>query len=91
MFLLRRVTGNSMFPALEDGRIIIAARHPRRVRVGDTVIIRHEGREKMKRIRAIHGDRVYVVGDNPAYSTDSRDFGWLDRSAVIGRTIWPRI
>lgn len=55
------------------------------------VIIRHDGLEKIKRIKRVdpqHG--IYVLGDNPGCSTDSRHFGWIDRDAVVGRVVWPR-
>lgn len=36
--------------------------------------------------------RYFVLGDNPAASEDSRQFGFLDRSAIVGRVtlrVWP--
>jgi type IV secretory pathway protease TraF len=56
---------------------------------GDIVVVRHEGLEKIKRIEQIDGVKLFIVGDNQAASTDSRHFGWIDRSAVVGKVIWP--
>ena len=39
-------------------------------------------------------DEVLVVGDNPSRSRDSREYGVVSRSAVVGRVafvIWPRL
>ena len=36
-------------------------------------------------------NKVFLVGDNPLASTDSRDFGWLPQEHIIGRVIWPQI
>ncbi len=44
--------------------------------------------EMVKRIAAFDGDRVVLVGDNPAESTDSLVFGPVDRSAVIAVIRW---
>lgn len=93
MVRVRRIAGKSMLPALSPGVIIIAWTHPRRMRPGDVLLLHHEGIDKVKRLQAVdeNAGRLYVVGDHPAYSTDSRDFGWIDRSAVVGKVVWPRI
>ncbi|MEX2007884.1 MAG: signal peptidase I [Candidatus Spechtbacterales bacterium] len=35
----------------------------------------------------IPADSYFVLGDNPAHSTDSRHFGYVPRSAIIGKVI----
>ena len=80
-----------MLPGLKPGTILIAVAHPRRIVAGDVVVVRHEGLDKVKRVQQISDRGVYVVGDNPQCSTDSRDFGWLDRSAIAGKVWWPRL
>jgi phage repressor protein C with HTH and peptisase S24 domain len=89
--LLRQIVGSSMLPKLRDGRVLVASGWFGRLRPHDLVIISHEGREKIKRIRHIDNQKLYVVGDNEAASTDSRDFGWLPLEAVSAKVIWPRI
>lgn len=79
-----------MIPSLSAGRLVFATNLYAILGRGDIIIIWHQGLEKIKRIQAIDGDRVYVVGDNQLASTDSRAFGWLDRAAVRGKVIWPR-
>ena len=88
---MRRVAGESMLPALRPGGIVLAHAFFRTLRAGDVVIARHDGLEKIKRIRRIEPPRVFLVGDNPGRSTDSRQFGWLDERAVIGKVVWPRL
>lgn len=88
--LLRRVVGDSMWPALKPGRIVIAIRTTTRARIGDVIIVRHDGLEKIKRVTDVDIDKVYVEGDNKPYSTDSRHFGWVDITHIQGKVIWPR-
>lgn len=88
LFVIRRVTGESMLPSLHPGRIVVGIR-PGMIRQGDIVIVSHEGLEKIKRVQQINGLKVYIVGDNPDASTDSRHFGWIRRDQVVARVVWP--
>lgn len=88
--MVRRVVGDSMVPSLSAGRLVYATSLYWVLSPGDIVVIWHQGIEKIKRIQAIDGDELYVVGDNKLSSTDSRTFGWLDRSVVRGKVIWPQ-
>jgi type IV secretory pathway protease TraF len=61
------------------------------LRVGQVVLARRPDRplvELVKRIAALEGDRVVLLGDNAAQSTDSRVFGPVDRQAVIAVVRW---
>jgi len=89
---LRRVVGHSMAPTLKADQIIIVSGRPKRLREGQVVVVARSGLEMVKRIHAINPVKgVYIMGDNQAESTDSRNFGWLDPDEVIGRVMWPRI
>jgi hypothetical protein len=79
-----------MLPSLTADEIVFATGRYTALHSGDVVIIWHQGMEKIKRIQAIDGDKLYVVGDNLSESTDSRTFGWLDIAAVQAKVIWPR-
>lgn len=81
-----------MLPTLRSGQIVLAICRTHFLVSGDVVIVQHDGLEKIKRIKRVdprYG--IYVVGDNPSQSTDSRHFGWIDLDEVIGRVIWPRL
>lgn len=79
-----------MAPTLQPGRIVIAIRR-RELRKGQVVVIKHQGLEKVKRIHAAHGAAIEVRGDNASNSTDSRNFGPVDRDQVLGVIVWPRV
>ena len=87
--MLRRVVGDSMLPTLEPGQIVIGVK-PRQIRAGQIVIINHGGHQKIKRLTELSPAQIKVLGDNPKSSTDSRNFGWLPRSSVVARVVWPR-
>jgi nickel-type superoxide dismutase maturation protease len=90
LFIVRRTVGKSMMPTLRPGTIVIAHARPKCIAPGDVVVVRHDGLDKIKRVKQISERGLFVVGDNPRLSTDSRDFGWLDHSAVAGKVWWPR-
>lgn len=79
-----------MLPTLKQDAVIWATGVFRDLSAGDVVIIRHQGIEKIKRVEAVQGNELYVLGDNPSASTDSRFFGWLPVSSVHAKVIWPR-
>lgn len=89
LFLLRRVMGDSMVPTLVPGMVVLGLR-PRRIKPGDVVVVRHDNLDKIKRVKEVQRDKIFLTGDNFLHSTDSRDFGWLDSSLVLARVAWPR-
>jgi len=91
-----------MEPALRAGDWVIAARRPRRLRLGDVVIVEHPGRsgfDLVKRVAALPGDllpdgtavprgALWLLGDNPdAGSVDSRRLGPVPAELVRARVL----
>lgn len=90
LLLIRRVVGNSMLPTLRPNKIIFAWRS-KDIKPGDVVVLRHDGLEKIKRVKYVSSNDVYVVGDNPAESKDSRTIGSIDRNNVLAKVVWPAV
>jgi signal peptidase I len=99
------VRGPSMAPTLRDGDWALAVA-PGRVRRGDVVMLEHPvhpGVELVKRVRGVEGDlapdggvlgagEVWVEGDRPERSSDSRAFGPVRIERVKARVAlvyWP--
>jgi phage repressor protein C with HTH and peptisase S24 domain len=85
-----------MTPALRHGDQLLVWLRPRSApREGGLVVVALPGRPlSVKRVvrRQPDGD-VWVEGDNPFGSTDSRDLGAVTPEAIRGRVllrIWPR-
>lgn len=88
--MIRRVHGHSMVPTLPPGTLVLAWRWSRKVRPQQVVILSREGREIIKRVDHIEPDGLYVLGDHPETSTDSRQFGLVKQDLVEGSVFWPR-
>ena len=87
---IRRVVGHSMVPVLPPGTWVIGLSYIDSVKPGQVVIVQHEGKEKIRRVSEVKNNRIFILGDHPETSIDSRHFGWLPMKAVRARVVWPR-
>ena len=88
------VAGNSMLPALGPGDWLVvrwSATTGRRIRSGAVVVLRRPDRPELlvvKRVgRVLDDGRLWVIGDNPSASDDSRLFGPVGPESVVGRVL----
>lgn len=79
---VRRVTGVSMEPSLYNGDIVITRR--KTPKVGDIVIAKINGREVIKRVKSCSPTALFLQGDNLSASTDSRNYGPVDFTSLLG-------
>jgi hypothetical protein len=90
---LIKVTGYSLSPFFEAGDFVLLARIPcllNHLKAGDIVVFRQADYGTLiKRVERFSPDRrqIYVIGERPD-STDSRTFGPVPRSDLIGKVIW---
>jgi hypothetical protein len=87
--MFRNIQGHSMIPVLPPGTMVVGYCWFRKLKIGDVVILKHQGKEKIKRIKELNEQELYVVGDLEEESTDSRHFGWLKKDCVLARVIRP--
>ncbi len=88
--MIRRVQGHSMVPVLPPGTLVFGWRWFTRLRPGKVVIFSRENRETIKRLERVEADGLFVLGDHPETSTDSRHYGTIPRDSVESVVIWPR-
>ena len=74
-----------MRPTYAPGDVLVGLRWFR-ARTGQVVVAHHE-RPLIKRIKSVSGRNIWLVGDNPAASTDSRQFGPVVRHQLEAKII----
>jgi len=75
-----------MEPTLREGESVLVFR-PLKGKRGDLIVFKKNAKTMIKRIERIEGDKVYVKGDNWQESTDSQEFGALNRAQIEGKVI----
>jgi nickel-type superoxide dismutase maturation protease len=92
-----RVEDRSMAPALAQGDYVLANRWAYALgkpAKGDVVVLRDpesSGGYLVKRVADVTADgRLFVTGDNVVESRDSRAFGAVSPSLIVGR-VWRRV
>lgn len=85
-----KVRDESMEPTLHSGDYVFVNKWHRKLNVGEIIVLRHplEGIYIVKRIKSIDNNAIYVVGDNLNQSEDSRKFGSVDKSRLLGKVMF---
>ena len=86
------VIGNSMKPSINDGDLLYfnLINDINEVNVNDVVLCNHpflRNIQIIKRVKKIINGKFFVIGDNARSfeSSDSRSFGLLSESKIIGK------
>ena len=87
------VRGESMEPSLFEGDELLVnpyAYRWRRPSVGDVVLIQHPLRSDLRAVKRVAERReggLWLLGDNPPASTDSRSYGLVPDTKLLGRVV----
>ncbi|MBE0699066.1 MAG: S26 family signal peptidase [Anaerolineaceae bacterium] len=87
-----KVVGHSLHPTYEDGDFVLVSKLPiffGGIQVGDTIVFRHPTLGKLiKIVERVEdeGRQFFVIGLDPL-SRDSRTFGAVARTLVLGKVI----
>ncbi len=84
---LYRVRGYSMTPTLQPGDLVLVKAIPKPSELVQRLVVAHHptsGGIVIKRVRSIGDKAAYLGSDNPGEGTDSRHFGSILFSELIG-------
>ena len=93
MFRIIKVTGKSLWPEYQEGDYVVLTTIPfffKSLKGGDVVVFRHpDYGELIKKIEHINTEQgtITVIGSLPS-SIDSRQFGPINKSDLIGKVLW---
>lgn len=83
------IEGDSMIPTLRDGdQVLVKKKH---IVISDLVVAKHPYKKELvvKRVTAIEQNNLFVSSDNQCIpSSDSRAFGFIQNSAVVGTVLY---
>lgn len=82
---LYEVSGDSMLPAFKSGDLLVGWCwfSPK---LGQVVVVNSD-KILIKRLTKVVDGKYFVTGDNPAKSTDSRDFGPVSREQLMAKIV----
>lgn len=88
-----RIVGKSMEPTLKHGDSVLAchiAYKLSRPKKDHIVVVTHptKGIPIIKRITKAKDSKFFLEGDNAKKSTDSNDFGWIERNRILGKVFY---
>lgn len=86
-FKILRVAGHSMEPTIKAGSYILINQWIKKYKTGDIVACNFENYIILKRIVQLNDSMIQIHGDNLSDSLDSRTFGEISRSSLIGKVI----
>lgn len=79
-----------MEPTIHQGEKVLVAKQWLFPITPESIVILHHPQSRrvlLKRVKEIKGKKVFVIGDNMQESTDSRDFGWIEKRNIMGKVI----
>lgn len=102
-FTMSMVKGRSMEPTLHDGQVVLVGKRvpfysSNALKRGDIIIFHQDGETLVKRVSLLPGDPLpdgrilpqgffFVLGDNLPMSEDSRSFGPIATTQIVGRLL----
>ena len=79
-----------MEPAFKEGDYVLLQQLFCKPNEGDAIVLTDPRNNKgiLKRVTKVKSERCFVTGDNRIESTDSRHFGWIKSSNILGKVLW---
>ena len=85
---LIKVTGDSMFPTLNNNDLVLIDLRVQKLGVDDIYTIQHRGHLLVKRIQIKMDGTVVIKSDNPLYESEALCPADAENLIVMGRVVW---
>lgn len=84
-----KVDGISMETTLKNNDRVVVFKLTNNYNIGDIIVFTNPNNKlSIKRITKIIDDLIFVEGDNKLFSVDSRNFGTIEKSSIVGKVIF---
>lgn len=84
-----KVDGISMEETLKNNDRVVVFKLNNSYNIGDIIVFTNPNNKlSIKRVTKIINDLIFVEGDNKLFSVDSRDFGAIQKSSIVGKVIF---
>lgn len=79
-----------MLPTLKPGQDVLTFNWWKLlgIKEGDLVVVKVNNIEIIKRVHNISDREYFVEGDNKNESSDSRNFGPINKDQIMGKVVW---
>ncbi len=84
-----KVKDRSMLPSIPENSYVLTMKR-KELKIGDVVVAMHpyNNMKIVKRVALCDENGIFLIGDNLDESTDSRTFGQISHTGILGKVVF---